>query len=293
MAEATGLIPFREKIAELERAYFKIQREIATALLSVDPASYKETGAISAQNKTEVLIRRLNRMAIRWAKESVPIAYRRSYIVSKTKLEVLGMEKDADYDLLKHRRTVEFYIEKTMKDLVDANQSIKNNVNMYLYLAKKASEGLAQIQQFDPMDEGVLAEIVTDTIEQGKARGYASKRIHEYLRLKLLDGNFIDKAGRSYNLRAYSKMVARTRLRMAQTAAVRNTCAQFDNDLVQISQHASPCDECSTYEGQIYSISGEHPQYSMLVEEPPFHPNCEHDMSPTSEVAIQYREQYA
>ena len=150
-----------------------------------------------------------------------------------------------------------------------------------------------QIQQFSVEDEGIISSIITDTIEAGRERAYASKRIYEYLRLKLLDGNFIDKAGRNYNLRSYSEMVARTRLRQAQTDAVLNTCEQYENDLVQWSRHANPCGSCAFHEGKIYSLSGRHSKYPLLPARPPLHPNCEHDLSPTSEMAIEMREAYA
>jgi len=283
----------REKIEELERVYYRTQKEIAVELLTIDPSNFLELKAIKAQNRIDILIRGLNRMAIRWVKESVPMAYKKSYIVSKTRLEILGARKDVLFNPQKHRLSIDDYIERTMKDLVNANQSIKNNVNMYLYLSRRASAGLMQIQQFGIDDEEIISSIITDAMEAGRERAYASKRIHEYLRLKLLDGKFIDKAGRNYNLRGYSKMVARTRLRQAQTDAVKNTCEQHENDLVQVSQHANPCDECAPYEGQIYSLSGSHPEYPLLTEEPPYHPNCEHDLSPTSELAIGYREAYA
>lgn len=292
MAERIGLIPLREKIGELERVYGRVQKEIASELFSVEITDYREMKSMKVQERIDALIKKLNRMAIRWVNESVPMAYEKSYIVSKTRLEILGAKRDVLFNPQDHRFSIDGYIEKTMKDLVNANQSIKNNVRMYLYLVRRASAGLMQIQHFDLGDEEIISSIITDTMEAGRERAYASKRIHEYLRLKLLDGKFIDKAGRNYNLRDYSKMVARTRLRQAQTDAVKNTCRQYDNDLVQWSIHTNPCDDCAQYEGQIYSLSGRHPKYPLLPAEPPLHPNCEHDISPTSEVAIEYREAY-
>lgn len=292
MAEKTGLIPLRGKIAELEQIYYRAQKEIGTTLLSVDPSNFKELNATKAQNKIDVLIRQLNRASIRWTKESVPTAYEKSYVVAKTSLEILGAERDKSFDAKIHKISIDDYIEKTMKDFVTANQSIKNNVRMYLYLARRASAGLMQIQSFSMADDEIISEIIMDTIEMGEARTYASKRIHEYLRLQLLDGKFINKAGRNFNLRDYSKMVARTRLRQTQTDAVKNTCKEHVNDLVQWSRHANPCPDCAPYEGQIYSLTGKNASYPLLTAEPPLHPNCEHDLSPTSEVAIEYREAY-
>ncbi len=284
------LIPLKERTRQLELLYFKAQKEIAMALFSIDTANYKELEAISVKNKVDVIIRKLNRDSMKWAKQSVPEAYEKSFIVARTNLEVLGAEKDSSFSNKTHLHAIDEYIEDTMKNLVSANQSIKINVNYYLHLTRQASSGLVQIQAFGIADDEAINDIIMDAIEQGKARGYASTRIHEYLRLQLLDGKFISKSGRNYNLRDYSKMVARTRLRQAQTDAVKNTARQYDNDLVQWSSHASPCPFCAPLEGRIFSISGTSTKYPLLTEEPPLHPNCEHDLSPTSEVAIEVRE---
>ena len=284
------LIPLKEKVRQLELIYFKAQKEISMALLSVDVANYKELKAISVQEKVNSIIAKLNRDSMKWARQSVPEAYEKSLIVARTNLEVLGAEKDVSFSNKVHARAIDAYIEDTMKNLVSANQSIKINVNYYLYLTRRASSGLMQFQHFGVGDDEAITEIIMDALEQGRERGYASKRIHEYLRLQLLDGKFISKSGRNYNLRDYSKMVARTRLRQAQTDAVKNTARQYDNDLVQWSSHASPCPFCAPLEGLIFSISGTSTKYSLLTEEPPLHPNCEHVISPTSEVAIEFRE---
>lgn len=289
MPKRITLIPLKEKVKELEMIYYKAQKEIGLALLSVDPASFRELEAIKAQEKINMLIKKLNRASMKWAMESVPQAYEKSYVIARTKLEILGAEQGDFFSMKFHRIAVDDYIEETMKNLITANQSIKLNMNTYLYLARQASSGLMQLQHFNFEDEAIINEIIMDTIELGRERAYASTRIHEYLRLQLLDGKFISKAGRNYNLRDYSKMVARTRLRQAQTDAVKNTCKQYDNDLVQWSSHASPCPLCSPLEGRIFSISGSHVKYPLLTEEPPLHPNCEHDISPTSEVAIEFR----
>ena len=289
MTKRITLIPLKEKVKELEMFYYKIQKELGLALLSVDPANYQELAAIKVREKINMLIGKLNRASMKWSRESVPQAYEKSYVITKTKLEILGAQRGDSFSMKEHRIAIDNYIEKTMKNFVTANQSIKVNVNMYLYLARQTSFGLAQFQHFNFEDEAIINEIIMDTLELGRERAYASKRIHEYLRLQLLDGKFISKSGRNYNLRDYSKMVARTRLRQAQTDAVKNTCRQYDNDLVQWSSHASPCPICAPLEGRIFSISGNHPKYSLLMDEPPIHPNCEHDISPTSEVAIEFR----
>ncbi len=91
---------------------------------------------------------------------------------------------------------------------------------------------------------------------------------------------------RHYRPSYFFKMMARTKMREVQTGAVKDTCYEYDNDLVRFSKHANPCDICADREGEIYSLSGKHPVYPPLDEEAPLHNNCEHHIEPTSDTAI-------
>jgi len=70
-----ALIPNREEIATLSRVYSAAQKEITAQLLRLDFTDYKESVAISIEKKIDVILRRLNRLAIRWTKDTVPVAY--------------------------------------------------------------------------------------------------------------------------------------------------------------------------------------------------------------------------
>lgn len=292
MANRLGRIPLRERTRELERIYYGVQREIAHQLSSVDIGDYRELKAMDIQQKIEGLIKKLNRYAMRWAKSSIPEAYKESYDISRTRLEILGKKRDGKFDPKKHRYAVMDYIDMTSNDLIKANMSIKNNVNTYLYLTRQAFMGLSQIQAFSYEDEEAINELIQEAIERGERPGYATKLIREYFQTKIGDGQFILINGRNYNLKYYARLVARTRMRKTQTEAVKRTCEQYDNDLVQVSEHNTDCKICLPYEGQIFSLSGQHPHYP-LWDDSWQHPQCEHNILPTSEEAISVREQYA
>lgn len=85
---------------------------------------------------------------------------------------------------------------------------------------------------------------------------------------------------RTYQAEKYAKMVVRTTAREAHTAAVKEQLLQTGMDLVEISSHDTSCDVCSEFDGNIYSISGNTAGYDVLTEEPPFHPNCAHVLTP-------------
>lgn len=247
---------------------------------------------ITIQKRIDKIIDRLNRYAIRWSKISIPEAYKKSAQTTKTSLSILDAKRNKNFNQKIHKFTIIEYIDTTINDLIRANISIRNNVNTFIYLTRQASRGLMQIQEFDVATESIIDNIITETMARGEARGFASSKIYENLRLQLISGQFIYRNGRNYNLRDYSKMVARTKMREAQTQGVKNYCNEYQNDLVQFSQHSDPCEDCAPYENEIYSLSGTHPDYPELPESPPIHPNCEHDISPTSEVAISFREKY-
>ena len=290
MAQRIGRIPLGDKVRELVRIYGIIEREIARMLALVDIGNYKELKAIETQEKIDRLIKMLNRAAIKWTESAVPEAYEKSYLISKTRLEILGAQKDDEFREKTHKQAIERQEEITMDTLIKANQSIKQNVATFLYLASQAAKGLSQFQAFDMRDEQFIDELLGDTLRAGGTRGDAMRTIREFFKEQFGDAKFININGRNYEMRKYADLVAKVRLRTVQTEAVLNSCKEYDNDLVQVSDHGSEfIDICLEYEGNVYSLSGKSTIYPYLPEYPPYHPRCQHNISPTSEVALEAR----
>jgi len=294
MANKLGRIPLGDRVRELERIYGIIGREIAKEMAAMDIGNYQELRAMKTQERIDMLVKMLNTAAIKWSKEAVPEAYDRGYAVSKTRLEILGVQRDREFNDKIHRHAIEHQIDETMDVLIKANQSIKVNVATFIYLARQAARGLSQFQAFDMRDEQLIDELLGDALREGETRGFASKIVREYFAEKFGDVKFININGRDYNLRKYADLVAKTRLRHVQSEAVKNSCREYRNDLIQISDHGTDCASniCQNYEGNIYSISGSHSVYPYLDAWPPFHPRCQHSASPTSEVVLEARERW-
>lgn len=91
---------------------------------------------------------------------------------------------------------------------------------------------------------------------------------------------FVDVTGRRWSLAAYTSMAARTSTREAVSAATRQRMEGLSLDLVTISDHGDTDELCDEYAGNTYSLSGDTPGYDVLPDEPPFHPNCIHVMTP-------------
>ena len=274
MAKRPTLIPLRQRVDEISRYYKSMEQAIMKELMKVNVGSYAELKAMSVQAETNRIIERLNKFAVRWAKRSIKEAYGESKSIAGVSLDILGAKKSPDWDDRIHDLTIKKYVETTIEDLYKANSSIRNNVNIYLYLANRATQGITQIQEFGIDDEIAIEAIIARAIDRGEKPGYAIGLIRDYFQDKIGDGQFIQINGRNYNLKYYSRLVARTRMREAQTKAVKNMCQQHGNDLVQVSEHNTDCQICLPYEGQIYSLSGRHPTYPLLTDTPPWHPNC-------------------
>jgi len=274
MIDIFGLKPNPKATATLMRLYTVVGKEITQELFRINVGNYTELLAISVQENVNKIVKKLNRLSIRWSNDSVKDTYKDGFIKSSDALTRFGADKDPTFDNSAHRLTVDKYTDLTAEDLVKANQSIKLNVSTYLVLLKKAHDSMAHIQAFDLRDEEVIANLLDDAIREGASRGKLEQLIRVHFRRELYERKFININGRNYDMIKYARTVARTRLRQVQSESVKNTCIQYENDLVEISDHGTTTESCIPYERNIFSISGKHPTYSLLDTWPPFHPNC-------------------
>jgi hypothetical protein len=121
-------------------------------------------------------------------------------------------------------------------------------------------------------------------LSTGKTVEEATRMLHTNFLVKGLTG-FKDSAGRMWNLDAYAGMVIRSTTREATNGGTLNHITGAGEDLVQVSQHNSPCNICSAYEGRVYSISGKNKNYPPLDamfsgDYLNIHPNCVHVLTP-------------
>jgi hypothetical protein len=299
MPEKLGVIPVKDQVAKAVKIYAYYQDKILKELLKIDIGNYSEIKAIQAGNRIQNMIDRLNRETYKWARPAMDSAYNVAKRKTLVSLEILGSKKDPTFDNRLHKYTISEYEKAVMDDFLRANSSITNTVNSYIYLARRSGSALAQLQEFETYGIPAATEeeielILEETILQELSWQSAQRRIQAVLAAQVIDGHLIKVGSKTYTLKYYANLVARTRLREIQTQAVKNYCEQYQNDLVEFSQHANACPICIPLEGQTYSISGTHPDYPMLTGdvEPPVHPACQHNINPTSERALRFREIY-
>lgn len=90
---------------------------------------------------------------------------------------------------------------------------------------------------------------------------------------------FTDKAGRRWELSAYTDMAVRTAIGQSAMAGHMQRISDLGEDLLIVSEHPEECPICRPWEGKILSISGFDPRYPSVAfarASGLFHPNCGH-----------------
>lgn len=291
MAERFGLIAQPEMVEQIEN-YYEIQStNIMNLLLRMDAEGFNELEAQSTLKKINVIISKMNNYVKGWSKRSVPSTYKDGQKTVGVSLRILGAKKDPFFNNEIHKNTIQKDYTETILPYIKANDSIKLNVETYFYLLRQAQKDLMQIQAWDLRDEEVISNLLDDAIREGASRGDLNALIRQHFKRDLYERKFFRINGRNYDMIKYANMVARTRLRVIQTDAVKNMVEEFETDLIEISKHKTICDICKVFEGKVFSISGNTPGYPTLPQNgwPPYHPNCEHHAMPTSVEALETR----
>lgn len=300
------LVPLKSQVDRIQSAYAGAAKRIVDILSALDPATFTSADHGATLRKVQEVIVILNDQVRSWAPEAIRAAYKESAGVAQTRLELIGAKKLPvnRYNPARHDRKIDALTRFVLRDFYKANLTMEKTAKKYLAVMLQAATNIKKVGQIQEFSEeevlGYIKRIVSGSLRArtkynaGEAH-LTVQDIAAKIRTKLTDvmkgGDFITINGRNYNIRSYAELVARTRMREAQTEATKELCKQFDNDLVVFSAHDSPCDECSRREGQVYSLSGDNPRYPTLAaeDEPPIHPNCEHTLNPTSATAIAYR----
>ena len=158
-------------------------------------------------------------------------------------------------------------------DLLDGPLPAGGRVGGVPFLGRRANDPYRALA----LEEVAGGIIGLDTRRQVSA-GLARRLVREGVTDALT--GFVDRAGRRWSLPSYAAMVARTTTREAMSTATGNRMGEHGLDLVTISTHAHPADECTPFEGNTYSLTGATAGVELLGIQPPFHPNCVHVMYP-------------
>lgn len=283
---SVGKIPEPDDITKIGRLYGAVEMDLKADFRSLNLIDYTEMKGMKFKRDIEKSVKVLNRGAVKWSRSAVPDAYIDAKDKAELLLDIIGATRDPLFDERIHKQTILDGIETTNDFLIEANITINSTANTYVFLIQSAAKRIATIQSWDMRDEEIISELLDEAIIAGASRWAVAKLVMGHFEELIGEGMFININGRNYNIKKYSKMVARTRLRKVQSDAVMRMCEEYNNDLVQVSDHGTTTEICLPFEGNVYSISGTDPKYPVLPMRPPFHPNCQHNISPTSERII-------
>lgn len=141
------------------------------------------------------------------------------------------------------------------------------------------------VQVIGRQAEGIYRDLALESV-RGAVVGYdtwkqAANRYREQLADRGVTG-FKDKAGRMWNMRRYTEMVARTTTQEAHTQGTLNRLSEQGHDLIIVSRHRGACPLCAPWEGKVLSITGKTRGYPTFQEAKTaglMHPNCRHIVS--------------
>jgi hypothetical protein len=294
MATKLALIPMKTRVADIQSVYESAAKRIIATLSSLEPDTYTSAKSGDVLSKIRSIIGQLDTAVQLWAPGAIRAAYDESAGVARTRLEMIGAKQSKRYDPARHDKKIGALTKTVMTDYWKANRTIEKTARKYLASVSQAGARLAKIQEMQAFTSAevkkMIDDVVIDATSKNLARGAVDRLIRERLLSMIEGGDFININGRSFNLRSYAELVARTRMREASTEASIEQNKQYGNDLVEIPKHENPCDVCDEYVGNIYSISGDSPDYPLLPDGgPPFHPNCLCYLNSVSENALAWR----
>jgi hypothetical protein len=132
----------------------------------------------------------------------------------------------------------------------------------------------------DDIYRNLALENIRGTVAGYQTWKQVAKNYRERLAEKGITG-FTDSAGRQWNMKTYSEVVARTSTRQTMVEGTKNRLLEHDIDLVEITGGVSDvtCEECAAMVGEVFSLTGKTPGYPVLDLAPPIHPNCTHGIT--------------
>lgn len=191
-----------------------------------------------------------------WCEEAIPELYRAAMV-----------EVDQGFAQIAfgaiHQEAMAILAENTYQRLVDVDSVIGRRV--------------------DDVYRNLALEAVRGDVAGYQTWKQTAKRYREALAEKGITG-FKDAAGREWNMKSYTEMVARTTTRETMINGTANRLLEHGQDLAEITGGTAKntCDICRGWTGRIVSLTGKTPGYPTLDDARAaglFHPRCTHNIA--------------
>lgn len=259
---ATGpderLVRFSEdEVARLIQLYTDAEREILNeinrALLRGNKTEYLQAMLANVQ----AILEDLRNGSRTWCEEAIPKIYVAGVEFADEQLKSLGEKIIAGFGAI-HQQAAQVLAEAAYDRFDGVTQTIGRRV--------------------DDIYRALALENIRGSVIGYKTWEQAAKSYREQLAERGVTG-FEDVAGRKWNMRSYSEMVARTTTMEAHLQGTANRLLEYGHDLVKVSTHLGACEKCRPWQGKVLSLTGRTPGYPTLQEAKDaglFHPNCRH-----------------
>lgn len=238
----------------------------AIALILSRRSKHPETSAAWAKEKRVAVNEQFNNIKRAWTSyvmAEMPKTYGKKASALR-KLFSTFSARPATYQ----KRTVRALEDQMLLDMFTAVEGGKRQVGRFLRMTQQQA-----------IKDRKVSQAVADGLIEGTPKSVKNELLTA-LQKKIGNDQFIEVNGKQWNAEAYAEMVARTRLREAQSTATINQAQEMGIDLIRVSDHGDTDPSCDLYAGRVFSISGTSKEYPPLTEFPPFHPNCIHTINP-------------
>jgi len=250
------LVRLSEEEAErLARLYMQAELEILRELDRAMARGLETRYLRSLLDNVQAIIEGLVTGSRTWCEQAIPRVYLAGAETADAQVKALGRQVSIGFGAV-HQQAVKVLADATFQRLTDAAGLIGRRVeDVYRRVALEATR----------------QSIIGAKDWRSVARDYQARLRAEGIT------SFRDAAGREWNMRTYSEMVARTTTMEAHIQGTGNRLLEGGFDLVKVSSHLGACEKCAPWEGRVLSLTGKTPGYPTMDEARAaglFHPNC-------------------
>src|SRR5579875_72931 len=182
------------------------------------------------------------------------------------------------------RGKVEALFTDTYNDILLATHNTRESVK------KIVKDTVKKVAQYHSLKNTRYTEQTEQLVKELSKKGLSEKVTKEGF------VGIVDRAGRKWDLRTYSKMVITTKVNQGFIEGIRHESEETGFDLAVISDHGAE-DACSLWEGVVISMNGKtdgYPTYQdARATNEVFHPNCEHTIHPIRNLDMLHDEDIA
>lgn len=250
-----------KKILRLMQVFKSAQKEIEKEILTATDFGVANRKAILAQ--IDEIVDELAEETGTIVQKEIPFYYENGAKIANRQLKNIGADVAINEGFNRvHRQAIQALVDDTARAFAESMVGIKRNSRVMLgkavreRITQRMAKGLISGEALEDVKNGIKEEI--------REKGIASLK---------------DKANRTWTLDRYSEMLFRTKSVEARNRGLVNRMAEYNYDLVQVSNHNSSHDACRVWEGRILSITGDTKGYPTVAEAENkglFHPNCKH-----------------